>query len=48
MKKLAGLAIGAAAAANLSNEEWLMIIGILVTIFNILYEYLKSKEEKKK
>lgn len=46
MKSLSCLGSAAAVAGGLTQQDWLFILGLVVTIINALIEYLRYRSER--
>lgn len=46
MNKLKVTGAAAIAAGGLTNQDWLFILSILLTVLGMIQEYLKGREKK--
>jgi hypothetical protein len=44
MRRLAGVTVGV--VAGISREDWVLVISILITVLNLLLEYLERKRAR--
>lgn len=45
MNKLKIIGIGMISLDRLTNDQWLMIIGILITVLGMIQDYLEHRKE---